>query len=463
MVTSEDIKKALRTWVHGRVEDNPLADLQLFKQALRQGSGSQSQAIDHILSNALDKLAAIHEPSASILRRRFQDATPVKNVAFEDSIGQSTVYRKQSQAIAQLVSIIDAAEAQAVETYQADLEQRLHLPAHIKLSGVQDQIDHTQAQLVDPNGPWIISIEGLGGIGKTALANAVLRQSVLAGHFTETAWATAKQREYVPGVGLTESAQPALTVDGLVDVLLKQLASDSFADQSSADRLATVKQLLKERPYLIVVDNLETVTDYQALLPILQELSNPSKILLTSRHSLYGHQGVYCITLDALSQEASFDLIREEAKSPQLVALASANEADWQRIFDAVGGNPLALKLVTGQTAFLPLANVLDNLIEAKGKDNADLYSHIYWQAWHMMDDASRQALLIMPLTHDGTFDQLQANSKLEPSELGQALKQLSTLSLIQISGSLNKRRYSIHRLTETFLLNEAIRWQSLN
>ncbi len=45
--------------------------------------------------------------------------------------------------------------------------------------------------------------------------------------------------------------------------------------------------------------------------------------------------------------------------------------------------------------------------------------------------------------------------------DLSQSLRQLAALSLVQISGDLEDRRYIIHRLTETFLLNEAIKWQS--
>jgi len=38
-----------------------------------------------------------------------------------------------------------------------------------------------------------------------------------------------------------------------------------------------------------VVDNLETAADYRALIPDLQSLVNPTKILLTSRHSLHDY------------------------------------------------------------------------------------------------------------------------------------------------------------------------------
>jgi len=65
-----------------------------------------------------------------------------------------------------------------------------------------------------------------------------------------------------------------------------------------------------------------------------------------------------------------------------------------------------------------------------------------------------------MPLAQGGALKQLLAVSQLDASELGQALQQLASLSLVQVGGTLDERRYTIHRLTETFLLNEAIKWQ---
>jgi hypothetical protein len=39
-------------------------------------------------------------------------------------------------------------------------------------------------------------------------------------------------------------------------------------------------------------------------------------------------------------------------------------------------------------------------------------------------------------------------------------LMNLTRLSLVEVGGDLEHRRYRIHRLTETFLLNEVVKWQ---
>jgi hypothetical protein len=77
-----------------------------------------------------------------------------------------------------------------------------------------------------------------------------------------------------------------------------------------------------------------------------------------------------------------------------------------------------------------------------------------------MLDTASRKLLLVMPLAQNGPFDQLMTLTNLDRDTLNQALQGLVTLSLVQVGGNLQERRYTIHRLTETFLLNEAIQWK---
>jgi hypothetical protein len=146
-----------------------------------------------------------------------------------------------------------------------------------------------------------------------------------------------------------------------------------------------------------------------------------------------------------------------------LTVVSEAPAPNLQRIYQVVGGHPLALKLVVGQLASLPLSQVLSRLQQAQGKSIEELYTFIYWQVWHLLELTAQQVLLVMPLVEEGTMEQLLALSQLEPDDLNRALEQLITLSLVQVGGELDDRRYSLHRLTETFLLNEALKWRSSN
>lgn len=340
----------------------------------------------------------------------------------------------------------------------------------LRLDFMPDQalfgVDEAQAKLANlllqPGRPWLIGIDGMGGLGKTSLAHALARAMLESHRFYDIAWVSARQEEFLPEGVLRRIIQPALTTETLVDTLLTQLNPGLGLTRSSDEKQTIVGRWLKAKAYLVVVDNLETAADYQSLLPLLQQLANPSKFLLTSRHSLRSQANVYCHSLRGLSKEDSLALLRHEAVTRSLSSLAVAGAESLHRIYQVVGGNPLALKLVAGQLSILPLAQVLDHLRQADAKSIEELYIYIYWQAWEMLSEAGRQMLVAMPLAQEGSFADVMRESELEPGPAGQALKELITLSLVEVGGDLEQPRYRIHRLTETFLLNEVIKWQEM-
>ena len=454
----DDIYAALRAWHEAEVTTSPLADLHLFQEACRQCQ-QPHQATNAILLEAMTDLAVKYPLDADLLRLHFLDGLVMHVVANRLNVGESTAYRQQKEALYRLAAIIQAKEHQARLDYQTSLEKRLPLPPASELIGVEQPLETLLKALARPGSVWLISIEGLGGIGKTALAGALLRQPGLNGYFDQMAWVSAKQQELLPGLGLSESTTPTLTAEALVEALLAQLAPDLPLTLSPAQKQEALIQRLKQTPTLAVIDNLETVVDYQTLLPLLRRLANPSCFVLTSRHSLCAQPDVFCCALPELSRADTLRLIRREATRRGLSLLAQATDNQLGDIYAVVGGNPLALQLVVGQIALLPLNQVLDQLKQAQGKSINDLYTYIYWQAWRMLDPASQQLLLVMPLAQNGGIAQLLALTGLKPEALSQAIQQLAILSLLQVSGDLDERRYSIHRLTETFLLHEAIKW----
>lgn len=331
-----------------------------------------------------------------------------------------------------------------------------------RLFGITKKFEQLLALINQPDGNWLLAICGIGGIGKTALAEFLLATVKSSGRFQDIAWVSAKQQEFLPYDGARQIDQPALDEETLVNTLLEQLSEQSLLARPLPDKIVSLIELVKSKPMLMVVDNLETAVDYEALLPLLRRLTNPSKVLLTSRVQLHGHSDVHNIGLDELGEEDALSFLRYEGEARGLDFVAKAATKHLQSIYGTVGGNPLALKLVVGQLAALPLDQVLESLRAAEGKQVDELYTYIYWQAWHALDEAGRHTLLLMPLIahQGGTFDHLLAVSELDAVTLRLALAQLVRRSLVEVRGDIAERRYAIHRLTETFLLNDVLGWE---
>ncbi|MCA9973138.1 MAG: hypothetical protein KC425_23125, partial [Anaerolineales bacterium] len=212
---------------------------------------------------------------------------------------------------------------------------------------------------------------------------------------------------------------------------------------------------------LIIVDNLEHQPDLADLLARINELANPSKFLITARTRPTNSTGILTITLDELSPDDADSLMRYHAQEMGLPGVAEAAAADLASIYALTGGNPLALKLVVSLLDVLPLADVLANVRRAEMDLVEGMFKRIYWQAWRVLSPQAKQLLKVMPLVaaSGGTPDYLRMLSGMSEGELWTAMHELRGRSLLEVRGTLEDKKYGVHRLTETFLQTEIINW----
>ncbi len=464
----ERVHQALITWYSAAPQATPLGDLALVQQIQTAQNVSVQRAVNLTLEAALERLAASAERDAHLLRRRFVDERPVFVVAREFSMAEATFYKHQRRAIAALAAVLAEMEQAARSQHRARAEARLPWLESGQLFGVQPLLDQLTPLLSAPEpGSPITLLTGLGGVGKTTAARHALEQIVHhAAMALEVGWVSAQQQTFHPGGGIRPVDAPALTAEDLLLALTVQLlpAEARNAPLTSQRSLAALQALLRQSPHLVVIDNLETVADVEALLPTLRRLAGPSRFLLTSRRALPHEPGIYHLTVPELEETDALALVRHEAQMRNLASVSQASDAELRPIYAAVGGNPLALKLVTGMLYLLPLPQVLDNLRQAQGRTIGELYRYVYWQAWRRLDDAGQEVLLCMPnfAQKGADFASIQRICEVQGEDLSAALERLALLSLVNVTGDLHDRRYSIHRLTETFLLREVIRWQGL-
>lgn len=330
-----------------------------------------------------------------------------------------------------------------------------------RLFGLTDECQRLFEVIQYTEAPWVIAIDGIGGIGKTSIASSVLQQVMKTDQYHDAIWVSARQQDFQPGVGL-HTVQPAeLDLDGFINAVLEQIDPNILFSVSPHEKRAILRSRLNKNRYLVIIDNLETVVEYQSLIALIRDLSNPSKFLLTSRHSLYGYSDVFCHTVSELSLSDSIQFLEYEIQLRGKESLWQASEENLQQIYEVVGGNPLALKLIIGQSLVLTLSQVLENLAQAQTKNIDELYTHIYWQAWHTLSEPGHQTLLNMPFVRGGLFEHLLALSEIDKVALQEVLEQLVTMSLVTVHGTVEDRRYDIHQLTGTFLLNEVVKWQA--
>lgn len=457
----EPVKSALEAW-RSSTSDDALGDLLIVRQQRRE-MGIEHQptrwrlATNTILGNAIDILERENQDWAQVLRLRYLQKDTISMVAIKMNTAEITVSRHQKDGVGRVADILCDQEKEARQQLAVAVESRLPARTYSKLFGVDQLHQQLVQQIVSTQPPWVVAIIGLGGIGKTSLADSVVRSVVSGFHFEDIVWLRAEASS-LSG----RSKQPEMTFE----TLITDLAEHFWPGRSDAQfpqRLVQVRQKLKERPYLIVIDNLERQSDTAYLLDQLHELTDPSRFLLTSRSWPFVQARVFSLSLDELAYEDAIELIKYHGQERGILWINGAAETDFWSIYRCVGGNPQALKLTTSLLDVLPLSDLLANLQYGRSGDGIEkMYRHIYWKSWQTLTRDARRLLQQMPLVAErgGDPEYLQAVSGLSSNSFWPALQELRSRSLVEVRGNIHDKRYGVHRLTETFLRTEIINWE---
>jgi hypothetical protein len=417
---------------------------------------ARRRAINSLLLRAIDELARKDETEAKVLQARFAEGQIIRDVANRLYASTDQVNRWQRSAIKDLALILYSWETALREERFRTLEGQLPAPPYTRLFGLEEIKQEGLDRLLAPEDPWILSIVGIGGIGKTSLADAIARESISYLAFDKLLWLRASGR---PMSG--RPLPPEEQFDQLSMMMAEQLFPESpplLADE----RDWQLRQSFTASPYLVIIDNLETDENTAHVLAKIQAFVEPTKFIVTSRSRPTAATTSYFLSLEELSWTDAAALLRYQAGTIGLAELAVANDETVDAIFQVTGGNPLALKMVVSLAAVLPLPAVLNDLGRGLAGPIEDLYRNIYWEAWRALGDDARALLQAMPLISDAGAlpEQLLAISGLSEEALWPAVTELVSRSLLEVRGTMHERRYGIHRLTETFLRTEIIDWE---
>jgi len=292
---------------------------------------------------------------------------------------------------------------------------------------------------------YLVSIDGIGGIGKTVLALEVAYECLRASRdegptdgiatFDGFIWTTAKDRD--------------LTSNALLDAVARTLDYPGIAQQPVEEKRGAVRKLFQEKPYLLIVDNFETITD-EGVRDFLLELPEPSKALITTREQKL--RQVWAISLKGLTESEALTLIRSEGRRLGLTSLEHAEDRVLLHLYQATGGAPLAIKWAVGQIKQKgqSLDTVLSALHEARGR----IFDNIFARSWNLLSADARQVLKVIPIFATSASQAgIEAASDVHHFALDEALGQLVEMSLVDAMDELDlaRRRYNIHPLTRSF------------
>ncbi|KAK8633400.1 hypothetical protein V6N13_014246 [Hibiscus sabdariffa] len=220
--------------------------------------------------------------------------------------------------------------------------QRTHRLGDDEIVGRRDDIDKLVPVVVDEKSEWrVVSIYGMGGLGKTTLANKIYNHSKVTGYFNH------RVRVFV-----SQQFQKRKVWEDILSELNSLDAADSR--RSDAEIRQKLLNFLVKNKCLVILDDVwrtETWDILKPAFPIERNSESKSKILITSRYTEVASLESHPHKLQCLDEVESWELFRmvtfPQADSPDCRVDKELEELGKEMV-KYCAGLPLAITALGG-------------------------------------------------------------------------------------------------------------------
>ncbi|XP_042049822.1 putative late blight resistance protein homolog R1A-3 [Salvia splendens] len=234
-------------------------------------------------------------------------ATKLRNVSSKHDDKPAKLY----EDVQNVIDEMDRIKAVAMET-NTDKVVVLHdQPCRLISSSTRKQSggmmvfsDHVLHGIMEKlmsyeSGTQVIPITGMGGIGKTALAQTVYSQKAINEHFDICAWATISE-QYNTREILCELVSQSTNKD-----------KEKLSGRSEAELGLELHKSLFGRRFLIVMDDMWNIESWEEIQPFFPNNENHSRIMVTTRLSHLSSQlnNHYSHSMEFLDESSSWILL----------------------------------------------------------------------------------------------------------------------------------------------------------
>lgn len=289
----------------------------------------------------------------------------------------------------------------------------------------------------------VITIAGAGGVGKSALTlkivNDIIRDNIIEYDFI--VWVSAKENK-LSYLGI-EDLEPTLkNYDELLDTILNVVGfdADSYGEDNNKKE-SDINDLFDAcNRVLLIIDNLETITDERIINFILDSHPNVN-FIITSRRGLGQVERRY--DLKELKEKDAIHLFRIICKEKGLQELQIADESLIRSYVKKVYCYPLAIKWVLGQAA---LGKDIMCVIDGINEQSSDISKFCFDQVFSELSLEAKSILYALCLDNEAVpKGVLKYISNLDDISFEDCIHDLLIVSLILPEQKVNKQNGEIN------------------
>ncbi|XP_019164493.1 PREDICTED: putative late blight resistance protein homolog R1B-17 isoform X2 [Ipomoea nil] len=238
---------------------------------------------------------------------------------------------------------------------------------------IMDQLTRQSAKQLQ-----VVSIVGMGGIGKTTLARNVYEDSSITSHFDKRAWVAISQEYDVEQI-----------LQCLIDCVNAE-SNDVLHERRNDNLTESLRKHLMGQRYFIVMDDVWSSTAWDSVQRCFPDDNNGSRILLTSRLrevAEYASSGNSTINMPFLDANKSWNLFCNVLGQTEFL---SVFEQIGRDIVKKCNGLPLAITLVASllsktEAAVEKWNNVAENVGRYVIGDSNDTCSRILYLSYNQL------------------------------------------------------------------------------
>lgn len=270
---------------------------------------------------------------------------------------------------------------------------------------------------------WIINVHGPGGVGKSALVNWATYELYEKREFEAILQLTAKET-ILTDAGIVRYSRSLYSLENLLDNIL--LLFQESADKDLPTKQSIAYDLLSAWKTLLVLDNMETVSDGRVLsfiqgLPV----ESKSRVVLTSRQKTGGWELALPVT--EMKAPEMLDFVRLKAR--ELGVYFPTDEATVLEVTRVSGGLPLAAQWIIGR--YRNTGN-LDLAFEGVNRKDSPVLEFSFRNIWSTLDADARTVLAVMSI-FDGppTIHEIVVATEMAVDTVEKALSHLIDVTLV--------------------------------